>query len=1549
MNSNKVNFLLLILLILFILINYSAVIAQVDISTQNKKIIDRSIMKGNSTAAAYVLDPNEDLKVIVQFNAKPLCLINGRQSKINYNELASLQTSIDYEHSIFKSDLQKIESDGVMKWNSIYKASYSQILFEYKNVFNGAAISAKRWVIDEIKKLAYVKDVYEDKEVKAVDDQSNNVIGADSVWSKYGLTGSGIKIGILDTGIDYKHPDLGGGIGPSFKILGGYDFINNDSDPMDDNGHGTHIAGIAAANGDSLKGVAPDAKLYDYKVLDKYETGSYSIIIAGINRALDPDNNPNTNDAVNIINLSLIGSGDPDDALSQAVDNASYAGILCVTAAGNSGPGYQTIGSPGCARTAITVGAADNNDLIASFSSRGPTNVSYIMKPDLLAPGVSIKSTKVGGGYINLSGSSTAAAQVTGCAALILQLHSDWTPLLVKSVLVETAKDIGQDVWTQGGGRVNVLDAVLQKTVITPSSLSFGVDDLSQTVWSNVDTLSIYNYSSTSESYSISTEGSLPLGMSITFSTLNIVIEPNNFGHIIVTTDIDNNYVPFYTSNPAAYVGKLVVQSSDQKTYIPFSFIKSRSLRFKFDNNVNKIVIWGQHNKDASTYFYNPDKYLVVDLPKDIYDVYINYDNGSTIIFKENIDIEKSGTISVNKSDTKNKITFPMQNELGQSVKMDNNAIMFTHKPTGLRETLWLNQQTIKDTMNFSDFSGNFLMEWSGIHFEGANKIYKANGYANTITHDTTFSTYSNSYRHLKFIYNVPPGIQSIDQNEQTVTSYILLGWGSQTDLPNLTFPFVQDAYFVPPPTDTFGLSYIKKYSQAISNTTPYYLLKGMDTLKSVFIFEETKPNLKTTFSEIPINLGPPHWGGEFSNSSSSIYITAHDFSYFFNQLDDYNSKQLDSLQYELYCNSQLVDHGNLQNGGYANKVLAVSPNAYKLKIFGLPGSFINDRYVNATVEAIFDTRLADASPPSIKSLNIISNGKYVNIIDPLQSSQIQFSLSDSYGIRNVLLEYKSELSSEWHNLTLTNSNTLYSTDIPDTLKKGYTSLRITASDNSDNKLIYTVEPAFKYASNHPPVIAAITDTTAREDSLYTSQINASDVDGDSLRFYLTAKPQWLNIDSIKGILSGIPKAKNVGYSNAAIKVTDNDGGETSKQFMLHIIHTNHVPTISAINDTTAKEDSLYTLQVKAADIDGDSLFYSLTTKPRWINIDQLNGIITGIPKAENVGDTVVSVKVNDSYGGEALQSYKLFVLHTNHNPFVQIIPDSVAKQDSLYSTYIKGNDPDSLLFGDIVSYHLINSPSWLGIDTANGHMHGTPNINDVGLNSINIILSDGKGGAANYSYKLNVLKRKYIFQIITTPNTIAFEDSLYHYQILAEDSAYNANIKIRTKKDNQVKLQSIEMKYSLLNAPAWINLDSTLGILEGIPGAKDVGKDTINIKISNSENFDTTFSYLLTVIHTNHTPSSFALLSPANLDTLQLINPPKSISFIWNASKDIDQGDSIRYTFKFSGPNMDTVIYSIKDTLLKIDIMPHLVIKSLYSWRSCIRWNNKYRLYKSI
>ncbi len=346
-----------------------------------------------------------------------------------------------------------------------------------KNLSGSKMLSAFKELINS----PYVLKVWLDRKVHASLDDSVPLIKADQVWSA-GYKGEGMKIAILDTGIDKTHPSLDDlDDDPSTndpKVIYEVSEVPGE-DPMDYNGHGTHCAGIAAGTGGgtSYVGVAPQAYLMNVKVLSGGGWGYDSWIISGIEDAVD--------NGADVISMSLGGSTMSDnDPLAQAVNNAVDNGVVVAVAAGNSG--YDdtpfTILTPGVAAKAITVGASDKSDNLAYFSSRGPTP-EYNVKPDVLAPGVDITSSVPGGGWESWSGTSMATPHVAGAVALLKQSYIDrgyntiagYTPRYMKDLLVSTAVDLDLDVYHQGGGRIDVYKAYNAKLLIDPAVLSFGV------------------------------------------------------------------------------------------------------------------------------------------------------------------------------------------------------------------------------------------------------------------------------------------------------------------------------------------------------------------------------------------------------------------------------------------------------------------------------------------------------------------------------------------------------------------------------------------------------------------------------------------------------------------------------------------------------------------------------------------------------------------------------------------------------------------------------------------------------------------------------------------------------------------------------------------------------------------------------------------------------------------------------------------------------------------------------------------------------------------
>ncbi|WP_328375876.1 S8 family serine peptidase [Micromonospora zamorensis] len=314
--------------------------------------------------------------------------------------------------------------------------------------------------------------IWLDGKVRPTLEHSVPQIGAPQAWAA-GRDGSGVTVAVLDTGVDATHPDLAG------RIAEARDFSDSGS-ARDGHGHGTHVAATIAGTGNASaglrKGVAPGARLLVGKVLDDGGSGYDSSIIAGMEWA--------AHSGAKVVSMSL--GGDPTDGtdpMSQAVnDLTAETGALFVVAAGNAGEA-RTVGSPGAAASALTVGAVDRDDNLAEFSSRGPRLGDNGLKPEITAPGVGIVAaraagttmgTPVGDAYTTASGTSMATPHVAGAAAILAQEHPDWAAGTLKDALVSTTKaNPALTVFEQGGGRVDVARALKQQ-VYASATADFG-------------------------------------------------------------------------------------------------------------------------------------------------------------------------------------------------------------------------------------------------------------------------------------------------------------------------------------------------------------------------------------------------------------------------------------------------------------------------------------------------------------------------------------------------------------------------------------------------------------------------------------------------------------------------------------------------------------------------------------------------------------------------------------------------------------------------------------------------------------------------------------------------------------------------------------------------------------------------------------------------------------------------------------------------------------------------------------------------------------------
>ncbi|XVV17139.1 S8 family peptidase [Actinoplanes sp. CA-131856] len=322
-----------------------------------------------------------------------------------------------------------------------------------------------------------VSKVWLDGKRKLSLDVSVPLIGAPAAWQA-GLTGAGVKVAVIDSGVDLTHPDFAGQVAAAVDFSGAGDL----TDPV---GHGTHVAstilGTGAASGGRYKGVAPGAKLLSAKVCGLTDCDE-SQILAGMQWAAEQ--------GAAVANMSLGGPDTPDvDVLEQAVDDLTTKyGTLFVIAAGNSGEaGDSTVESPGSADRALTVGAVSKTKELASFSSRGPRAEDAAVKPDITGPGVQIVAARSVDGqfppvdgneaYTSLSGTSMATPHVAGAAALLAQQHPQWRAAQLKATLTASA-DPNADLqpYEQGAGLVDVERALDQPVTADPVSLGFQRD-----------------------------------------------------------------------------------------------------------------------------------------------------------------------------------------------------------------------------------------------------------------------------------------------------------------------------------------------------------------------------------------------------------------------------------------------------------------------------------------------------------------------------------------------------------------------------------------------------------------------------------------------------------------------------------------------------------------------------------------------------------------------------------------------------------------------------------------------------------------------------------------------------------------------------------------------------------------------------------------------------------------------------------------------------------------------------------------------------------------
>ncbi|MFQ5707538.1 MAG: S8 family serine peptidase [bacterium] len=1188
-------------------------------------VLVNQIANNGRVVATAELDMSEVLRVIVALKGAPVL-----KAKTSGPDASSATIDIESQQRRLRADVESLESRLLQHPSGEFPVRKSRFGRAFREVFNGVALESSRKVVEAVKRLPYVKRVYRDVEVQVLLSESVPLIRADAVWSQFGVKGDGMLIGVIDTGVDYHHPALGGGFGPAYKVVGGYDFVNDDADPMDDNGHGTLVSGILAADGDSLQGVAPHARLLAFKVADANGAGIMSDIIAAIEMALDPDGDPNTDDGVDVINISLGSAGHADDPASQAVDNAVDAGVVCVVAAGNDG-GHFAIRSPGTARKAITVGASNKSDEMAGFSSNGPNPMSFEIKPEVVAPGVAINTTKLNGGLSLVSGTSMAAPHVAGAAALLLQLHPEWSPETVKSVLMESSKNLSTDLFAQGSGRIDLLRAATLQSVVVPASVSFGLADSRQDTWSKTAVLKIQNLGQVQKSYAFSISRNLPAGVSVLITPEVLTLAPGESQLLSLALNVDNSTVPMVGDAPYAYSGAILAASAADTLKVPFAFIKSPQLNITFDEGPWWVVI---HNRRGEVRDYIwPGLFLSDLFPADTYDILVYFEDGTTQVVKEGLSLDNLHALTISKSEAVYDLTIVPIDEEGNTIPVDDGIHLLRYKNSGLENRL--NGPLLKRRV--SPISSAYSLEWSVAAKVPPDKVYQFNGHADGISRSLVFQNEPSDLTHVTYQYASEPGTDQLfvlhwisrgPEGKMSLTSW-------DVNDPPLVQPFLGEGYYMSLPFSEFSLGY--NFKTVYKYTGPPFDAFAASTYKMFetprlkveqdsaegYLLGATRTPVFRAQKQLNVGLNPPHWFGKFANAANEIELKpalGTRLWFFLTQMSDLPLQ--DHYTYELFQNEKLVAANIISNVGQSDATfsLAVTPGVYTIE-FPYDRYYVGSTQGHALVAATFNTLATDKNPPYLTSFNLLSNDQVTNLFDPGATVKVVFSVQDDHGLNKVEVYYRTAEAQAWRSLIATKSDSLYTAQIPEQLDSEFISLKLSAQDFDGNRLDYTLEPACEIVQQPAPFLLlqpANFDTVASPTPRFEWQDLRDPQEGTVAYSLDFGTDSTLADDSLTNHVAQLPQTSFVVPDSLldntmyywAVAAVDSAGTQiwrSPETWHFWVNYVNDAPVMKPLPDTSFANNATLVLDLNAFAFDPDNSPSDL----RWNAFDQEPNIVS--------------------------------------------------------------------------------------------------------------------------------------------------------------------------------------------------------------------------------------------------------------------------------------------------------------------------------------------------
>ena len=945
----------------------------------------------------------------------------------------------------------------------------STITREYDTLFSGVAATVDAAAVEEIRRLPNVAAVHEDVIVRAALTTSVPMIGASTVAGTYGVTGAGIRVAVLDTGIDYTHADLGGCLGVACKVAGGYDFVNDDSDPRDDHGHGTHVAGIISANG-TLKGVAPGATLLAYKVLDSAGYGFASDIIAGLEQAML--------DGANVANLSLGGEGSPDDPASQALDNATAAGVLSVVAAGNRGPAYQTVQSPGTARTALTVGATNKSWQMEFSSSRGYVSDGdhYFLKPEIVAPGGDIRSTvptlRDPSGYSVMSGTSMAAPHVAGSAALLLQWNAAQTPEELKSRMVTSARVVSGDLFTTGAGGIDLVAAFGARIVTSPAYVSFDAVSETSGVVVRERTLSLKNTGATAQSLTLTAMGGLPAGTTLEIVPSSATLQPGESADITLRLSVDAAVVPDPTSSSMDWSTSIAITGQSQTVKVPVYFLRGALLRLSFEEIPDFVyVISESHVHD----FHQVGPSLNLLVKRGLWDVVAYYWSPTVVVVREQQDVQQQLSLNIGPDDAIRTATIRAVDDEEQPLDESKFSEQLLLRISNF--TLGVGAQM--GELRLSELSSRIAVGLSGTGPDpSGQRFFISTWAAEGFSSDVTLPVPGAPWRRL---------VQAVTQPTETVptTLVIMTGFvmrdfwilgGGVAPAPLSRTLYLQSTFDpdgqVRPVQQTNLNELAFPFARVLEG--PCVLHEGgaqlylIDSLFRPLHEPDFEPDaiLGAGIERWDLDTSPNAFQLGLSSSSSGIRASGFAFSqgWITHTLSMIRRVAGAEPVFDLYRNGALAGTYPLQRliAGISSPAGAhVIRSTSNYRIGEVPGS--------SRVAISFNTANTDPDPPFVSRFRIEQNG--VRTPAPYYPAThitptVQFRVTDRSSLSQVSLEWRANGDTAWIPLPLTSTGIDYAATID---QNGAVDLRLTAMDATGNTFEEEWSPALITAAPPPP------------------------------------------------------------------------------------------------------------------------------------------------------------------------------------------------------------------------------------------------------------------------------------------------------------------------------------------------------------------------------------------------------------------------------------------------------------------------------------------------